>query len=153
MLLATDKRSFVSVPIDHIDKIWPLIDELVDRALRYAHGELTKDQVKGYLKSADMQLWAVIDEEEKKVLMIVITAVTDMPNFKVCRVALTSGGSVGMWRIASEHIEDWARSQGCQRLDAYTRPGVAKTMKRSGWTQLYTVIGKDLGDGDGQTED
>ena len=41
-------------------------------------------------------------------------------------------------------IEAWARTQGCDHMDAFVRKGLAKKMAKIDYKQEYVVLGKDL---------
>lgn len=78
------------------------------------------------LLKGDWQLWVVWDGT---VRAIVITELyKDVSGMKCCMIRVCTGNGAKDWSHLIGFIEDWARGQGCERLDMLARKGWAKRL-------------------------
>lgn len=133
-----------AVPKDLVDSIWPEVEGYLQSALDQAHGEMNIQDVQNFIMMGNCQLWVVLNKKKESVEMAVVTEVIDHKRIKVCRFFLVGGGNTNMWLIASEHIQEWAKSIDCYRLEGMCRPGLEKVLKPIGYKKLYTVLAKEI---------
>lgn len=133
------------VNIRDIDTLWPLVKDLLQRAIDRNQGEFTLEDIYDSLVLGTMTLWIAYDKDRK----IQASAVCEMRRFSqrlICYIILLSGEGFEDWHWAINAIEEWARENGADAIAAYTRLGFIKTMKKYGFRVPYTVIQKDLTD-------
>jgi hypothetical protein len=120
-----------------IESYWPQVLPLINSALEYSD-KYTSQFIYESLKSRDMQLWLSIDGE---IEACCITRIENFPTGKVCTIFLVAGKNMDHWLRFEEQIERWAKSQGCQSIEAYGRPGWVRV---TGWEQIHVVIRKRI---------
>jgi hypothetical protein len=64
-----------------------------------------------------------------------------------CNLVVTGGVQFKRWQKLIGTIKDWAREQGCTRLEASGRAGWERAVKRDGWVKIRTTIEMDLQNG------
>ncbi len=139
-----DHLFITAVDTEKIDALWPGVKGFLQSALDYSHGAMNIDDVKNFLMIGNLNLWVVLDKKSKKIRMAIVTEVLQHRRKKICRCILAGGGNAKMWVITSGHIETWAKSTGCDRLESSCRAGFEKVFKESGYKKLYTVLAKEL---------
>jgi hypothetical protein len=118
--------------------VWPQVEPLLNKALLRRHGEYTSEDILGFLRSRDMQLWTASDGV---IRAAAISQIISYPQLKVCLFTHLGGSGLRFWKAAQPLIESWARSQGCQALRAGGRRGWARVF---GMQEVYTVAEKRL---------
>ena len=136
--------TLVGVPQDSVDLVWGKAQPLLERALGYADGEFTIEDVLKFILDRTMQLWVLLDAETDDVVMAATTEMTSCPRMKVCRVVLMGGVSMDVWQDQVPVFEDWARQNGCQMFEIYGRKGLAKKLTQLGYETKYYVNRKQL---------
>lgn len=97
-----------------------LLAEMIERH----HGELSLYGVADRFLSRDWIMWLVWAGEVRAVLATELYH--DVGGEKRCRIPFCTGHGARQWVGLLSRIEDWARSEGCQRLDMIARKGWAK---------------------------
>ncbi len=135
-----------AVPRDLVDSIWPEVLPLISPVMRFANGTMDADDLKSFIGKGDMQLWVVIDKVTQKIPLVVVTEIVLYPKLKSCRIVLVNGDGLKNMRIAVDHVENWARSIDCKRIEGSGRQalGIGRILKASGFKHISTHIGKDL---------
>lgn len=73
-----------------------------------------------------------------------VTQVVQHPQLKVCSFWLAGGDLDELVNKMRPEVEDWARSQGCERMITPGRFGWARVLKPEGYEPLWAIISKDL---------
>lgn len=120
-------------------QIWESIKPLVESACLSSKGRFNAEDVKRWLDDGTWQLWAVEDEGIKA---ICTTEIINYPGLKVCRVNIVTGKGRHDWQHFRFLIEEWARSQGCKRIEALARKGWARVFTEYEMTHVF--IEKEL---------
>lgn len=135
----------VGVPSTALETVWPKVAPMLERALRRADGDFTLADVYEWLAGREWQLWLWIEGAEVK--CAATTTIITWPQRKVCSVPLVGGGSLkAWWSQGVDQIAEWAKGQGCDRLEGYDPRG-AKTVwgyVLPGWFGAWTVIRRAL---------
>lgn len=126
------------VLFSEIEKVWDKVSPLIERALQYADGKFTIESVKNSLVSRNMQLWVYINNDIKS---CAVTQIHSYPNKKVCSVLFAAGQDVHEWLQFMTLVEEWARSNLCESIEIYGRPGWERLL---GWERIHVVIRKNL---------
>ena len=128
---------------EEIDKVWPLAKELVHKACIRAGGFTSEEHIKENCKQGTMQLWlAVTDTNE--ILCVGVTEIRDYPNYKVCDAKIVTGKRYKEWFDQIDKVAEWAKEQGCKKMELFARPGWEKIMKPKGYVKTHVQIEKDL---------
>ena len=91
-----------------------------------------------------MQLWVVYDEE-KQIKCALTTEVIEYPRKKVCRIVSLGGRNLDEWvERWLDILERWAEENDCDSIETYCRKGFIKKLEKFGYTNTYTVLGKEL---------
>ena len=126
------------IPLRDLHLAWPELWPLLEPAVRRTPD---KPDVLARLIARDAQLWAVYDDDNKAVAVIV-TQITCQSDGKRCRLWLVGGSRVPAW--ADDFLcklEPWARSLGCVALWGAGREGWDRIVKRKGGTSIGTIAG------------
>tara|TARA_R100000664_G_scaffold2953_1_gene6919 strand:+ start:546 stop:968 length:423 start_codon:yes stop_codon:yes gene_type:complete len=127
-----------------IPYIWNQVKPLVDKALEYSSGEITSNDLLKLLLNGRNELWCGIDDTG--VTSAGITEIVTYPQKRILRIitwATRSGKDQELWTGALSNVEEYARHNGCDLLEAYARKGLAKKLK---WDSELVIITKNLGD-------
>ncbi|MGB0854956.1 MAG: hypothetical protein ACPGSI_16790 [Pikeienuella sp.] len=92
------------------------------------------------IRDRKRQLWIAWNGMVKAVCL---TAIAD-DRQKSCLVTHCAGSGFRDWAHMIEGIANWARAEGCQRIEATTRPGWEKALKKFGLTKSHVVLEKRL---------
>jgi hypothetical protein len=134
--------------VDH----WRTIEPAIASALKSSVGESTTYDYLTWLQNPDYyQCWAV--EEEGLIVNVSITKVNTYATHKSLHLITTTGINGGRWdtyKEAHHTIEDYARQQGCRRIEMYGRKGWSKILGRLNgsrnekYKEVYTVHSMEL---------
>jgi hypothetical protein len=84
-----------------------------------------------------MQFWS----HEKS---CIVTQIINLPRLKLCFLFLGAGELAGI-EILVGLVTQWARDQGCTRMEFIGRPGWERTfLNRTGWTTTAICMEKPL---------
>ena len=140
-----DKRfQLIGVPSLSVEEIWPRVEHLIKKGLEHGRGELDETDVLKFLIERVMQLWVVMDMLDNKPVMAGCTEIVNYPRKKICRAVVLGGNHIEEWMSHVKGIEEWARTKGCDHMDAFVRKGLAKKMAKIDYKQEYVVLGKDI---------
>lgn len=128
------------VPSTQIDLAWPVAKQFVQVALDRTEGEMSIKDVYNALLEQDMQLWILIDG--LNVIGALVTQIIVFPGVKACRYVTLGGDVHGDFEAITDLIEEWAATQGCERMEIIGRPGWAKALKDFGYRQAYSYVTK-----------
>ena len=127
---------------NEIPYIWIDIKPLIDKALVHANGEmLTSDVLKLLLENKE-HLFIGFDNDE--ILSALVGEIIHYPQKKVFRIitwSTKSGHDYEAWIDLFDTIEYFAKSKGCDSIEAWTRKGLARKLK---WDNEYSVITKNI---------
>ena len=125
-----------------IPYIWVDVKPLIDKALVHANGEmLTSDVLKLLLENKE-HLFIGFDNDE--ILSALVGEIIHYPQKKVFRIitwSTKSGHDYEEWIDLFGTIEYFAKSKGCDSIEAWTRKGLARKLK---WDNEYSVITKNI---------
>jgi hypothetical protein len=128
----------VPVPADKLNAVWPALSKWVDRARSEAHMPVDLDAIKAKLDARDMQLWGVrIDGRT-------VGAVVSEVYGTTCALPYVAGEHIREWLHLLSVIEEWARQNGCTRIEGNGRAGWERLLKRQGWRAVQVTVVKEL---------
>jgi len=108
----------------------------LERALAIAGNTHTLADIKDALDRREMQAWVKGDS-------FAITSVHQAPRKKILNVFLAVGELEDVLSLEPQ-IEDFARSEGCDFIEAIARPGWRRSAARRGWKSKQEIYRKEL---------
>jgi len=128
---------------DMVDAFWPVVEEFFARAVKRADlPEFTLAAVYIDIKSDNAELW--IFNDDNRIYGIVVATFTYARGFPIYELYVTAGDEIERWANQISIIEERARELGAKRLDISGRRGWLRMYRDNGFSELYTVIGKEL---------
>jgi hypothetical protein len=133
---------FYGVLSDGIDDVWPDFFPYLQATLQRGNERHDAASIWKALHEKDMQLWLAYDDSGCRGFCI--TQVINYPCEKSCQIIFGGGIFDKNWRGFLDHIEDWARFNGCHSIEILGRIGWNKVFKSSGYDFRYAVVAKKL---------
>ena len=131
---------------------WRTIEPAISSALKSSVNESTTYDYLTWLQDpACYQCWAVQDEEI--IVNISVTKINTYATHKSLHLVTTTGINGGRWdtyKEAHHIIEDYARSQGCRRIEMYGRKGWSRILnklegsQKEKYKEVYVVHSMEL---------
>lgn len=131
---------------------WRTIEPAIDSALKSSVGESTTYDYLTWLQNPDYyQCWVVQDEES--IVNISITKINTYATHKALHLVTTTGINGARWdsyKTAHHTIEQFARDQGCRRIEMYGRKGWSRVLdkltgsKNEKYKEVYVVHSMEL---------
>ncbi len=129
---------------DRIDDVWDRCSKFIEMGINHSQCELSTMDYYDRLVNQEMQLWVVYDEE-KQIKWALTTEVIEYPRKKVCRIVSLGGRNLDEWvERWLDILERWAEENDCDSIETYCRKGFIKKLEKFGYTNTYTVLGKEL---------
>ncbi len=87
-----------------------------------------------------MQLWTVHDGDELKA--VCITEILQYPAMQVLSIIVLTGEDREVWTHHADFLKHKAKEWGCQRLEAWARPGWSRVLKD--WRHTHSLLEVDV---------
>jgi hypothetical protein len=124
------------VPVEHIDSVWPSVEQYLKGAADYTYGRFTVEDIKNRLYTAPQQLWIAYDEEI--VYGAVVTEITQYPQMRTLVMHFTGGVELPKWKNEMlQMLQRFAKDQGCSVIESYGRIGWEKVFKNDGFKSRF----------------
>lgn len=131
------------IPHNFIEHFWSFAEPYIKRALDHAGGEFTPADFKASCIKRDMQLWLI--SQDKRVHGAITTELVVYPNKKHCRIITLAGSNFIEWvALANATLDAWAKEQGCDAMECYTRRGFVPKLVPLGYKHRHSVLIKEL---------
>jgi len=117
--------------------------EWTNKALKYAHGETSPEDMVKAFQEGRMQVWAVFDDA--KLVGVATTEVVDYPRLAVLRVVTLQGSNLSVW--ASHLLEallTFCKEQGLERIEVVGRRGWVRKLAPLGFREIYSVVAREV---------
>jgi hypothetical protein len=134
----------VKFEAERVKEVWILVKDLIQKACDYSDGFADAEDFKKWLEQGTMQLWVAWDNEEKKVKCVCITEVKQYPKYKVCGCKITTGSSFKQWVDFMDYVMEWAKEEGCRKMEIHTRPGWERILKPKGFFKTHVQLERML---------
>lgn len=125
-----------------VEFAWHVVEPLIEAALARGQSEYSSEYIRHCLRVGTMAMWAIYDGPT--VHAVVVTEIGVHPEYRVMRVVLLSGKDMEQWTHLEGILEMHARQHNCAFIEAWTRPGMAKAVKKLGYETVYHVIRKPV---------
>lgn len=132
-----------AVPADRVTLYWPHVESHIASAIAdYGHSWSIKD-VFDDLMSSQMQLWVVWSG--KLINGVICTHIYESGRGKTCAMPVVASSRMAdVFGEALRVIEEFAKANGCKRLQGAGRKGWERALKPLGWTAITTQVEKVL---------
>ena len=133
----------------HIDVIWPYVEDLLQKPLHRALGEVSLNDVKEWLKGDLQQLWVGIDETKKEIVLAFTTQLYTYTTQRHLRIHLTGAKdhTINNWiNEWVEPVEKFCKENGIRYIETCGRDGWTRLLKKKGYEKYYTVLVKEIKD-------
>lgn len=122
--------------------MWFNVKPLIEKALVHANGEMLSSDILKLLLENREHLFIGYDNDE--ILSALVGEIITYPQKKTFRIitwSTKSGHDYESWIDLFDTIEYFAKSKGCDSIEAWTRKGLARKLK---WDNEYSVITKNI---------
>ena len=134
----------VKFEAEKVKEVWILVKDLIQKACDFSDGFADAEDFKKWLEQGTMQLWVAWDNEEKKVKCVCITEIKQYPKYKVCGCKITTGSNFKKWVDFMDFVMEWAKQEGCRKMEIHTRPGWERVLKSKGFFKTHVQLEKML---------
>lgn len=131
---------FTGVKSENIADWWDGIEWMVKDIAARSHGRHTVRSLVDMILEQRAQMWISIRDEKPESLTL--TMISVYPDTKICTLFASCGHNPQNWAGFIENIEEWARNEGCSRIEAVARPGWQKRL--SDYKRTHVVLEKSL---------
>ncbi len=93
-----------------------------------------------------MLVWLAMKPHAKTFIAMVITELVDFSRMRVLRIILANGlkGHLREWLALLPALEEWAKVEGCQRVEIQGRKAWEKLGEPRGYGFEHLVVSKEL---------
>jgi hypothetical protein len=102
---------------------------------------MTEASTLAELKSGDMQLWAIGDNESERLVTVGCTKIIQYPEIRSCCLVLCAGDHMEAWLETLDVVKDWAKGLGCEFFEVHGRPGWEKVL---GFQKEAVILRQEL---------
>ena len=135
------------VPTGYVQFVWPVIKDFVDKSAAYSGGRTSSEKIKKDCEDGTVFLWVAHDDEHET-HGFVTGQLSDYSDMKVLALQFTGGRKLKEWANDMwSALEDFARENGCSKIEGAGRIGWLRFMKQFGCTPAFYIYEKDLRDG------
>lgn len=129
------------IPSEMVPGLWHYAEPYIKRALDHTSGELLPNDLKAACLDRSVQLWLAV--KNNRVVGAVTTEIVTYPQRKHCRIITLAGSGADEWtRGLDETLTEWAKTQGCQSMEAYVRKGYVPKLTQLGYKHKYSSVHK-----------
>lgn len=130
----------IYVSPDYIDHAWPLVQEHIERGLKPSNGRINAEDVRQFLKDDLMQLFLIMRGDA--CIGSIVTEFVNYPRKRICRVVSLGGKYLREWVDLKEQLGEWARTEGCAGIEAWSRRGMTRYLPS--WRTGVVLLETDL---------
>ena len=136
-------RQLLWVQADILDTVWWGAVPLLLEGKKYWEEFMTLESIYNSIKSGDLQLWLMNDEDE--FLLAMLTQLIRYPKILDLRLVWIGGEDLASGiELFFDYIELWGHRQGASRVTVSGRKGWIRRLLKSGYKlESYTVC-KDI---------
>ena len=141
-----------AVPTEYVQQIWPQVEPLVQKAVKYTYGRHNTTDILDLLLNYDHALWIAFNED--KILGAGITSFIQYPQAKYLNFLFCGGEKLKAWKDPMlALLRRWAKDNHCDGIEGTARIGWANIFKRDGYKPVWHTYQLPLDNGDEGTTD
>jgi len=126
------KTYITGIPSSQIPKVWDDCVDFIELGNSKSQDEMTIQDIYELLCNAEMQLWVIINDDEK-ILGAGTTQILDYPNKKICRIVTLGGRNFENWIESINIIEEWSKTMNCESVEFFCRKGFQRKLENYGY--------------------
>ena len=138
----------VRIPIQELDKVWPIVDKDIRDALAYSSQLNDSNFVYETAKQGKFQVWVLWDKAKEqtneKYFGVVITEIIKRKLGKVCHIYIMTGKQRHKWQYLIKDIEKFAKQEDCKMMELIARPCWQKVLNNFGYNRTHVVLEKKI---------
>jgi len=135
----------VYVPKQNIKEVFPIVQDSIDKALKYSGNHFIVDDIYNDLLEGKMQLWVLWNLNKKQNFQgCGVTKILQRTNSKALNIFIVTGRNRKQWQDKMPLVEDWAKQNGCTHIETYARPGWSKLLKEQDYKITHYLLEKKL---------
>lgn len=123
------------IPYWKIDELWSMVEGYIESASQSANGRFTSEDAKKFFKQKDWVLWCSI--RNKNIEAIAATEILQYSQKKMCMVRILTGKDYANWVQLEDDIANWAKTIGCDGMEAIARKGWARVFKQYEMSHVF----------------
>lgn len=127
------------VPKNLVDTAWLDAGMFIREAMA-RNGRFPVEEIYKACKDGRMQLWTVYDGDDIKA--VCVTEILKYPAMQALSIIVLTGEDRESWLHHAEFLKQKAREWGCQRLEAWARPGWSRVLKD--WRHTHSLLEVDV---------
>jgi len=135
------EHQLVAIEPDELGSVWDLIEPFMFEVIDGCNGRHTMESLISEITNRELALWAVVGASGPRALVGTQILVASS-GLRSLTIRFTVGKGLHAWIGLLDDLEDYARSQGCTRVETYSRKGWAKHMPDYKLTHI--LLEKDL---------
>ena len=130
------------IAVDRLNTIWPAVLPWFESIEARSKGRESVALIRSDLETENAQLWCWWRHGLKA---LAVTEIKQHPGVKVCHVRICTGAERHLWLAKGlEGIEAWAKSIGCDEIDADARIGWERDLKGLGYRKHHFFCSKRI---------
>ena len=138
----SSSANLVTIPGDYVERVWPLIEGMAEKACTEWHGCYAPEDIKKLSQEKKIQLWTAW--RGKKPVCLLGTQIYSHPQMKVCEIMFVGGEDMDSWVDYMKELMDWATQMGCRSLVARGRLGWERVLKQYGFEADRILLRREL---------
>lgn len=130
--------------IEQINNCWDEISPLLSLAIDYSNGELDLESVKSRINSGEVMVAAVFNDGNL-IAAVTFEQVVFETGKRVLNIQLAGGTDIDLWFDGVENLANaLAERYLCDDIYIIGRKGWVRKMKSLGYTEVHTVLRKEV---------
>lgn len=139
--LSSAEICWFGVPAEDIPLWRDAARPFIERALGHGNGEFTAADIEAALRARAMQLWLMREGGAVRGALVTELAIYPRKRTAILRLFAADHGLRAAWRPLLAVVESWARTQGCDGIEVFGRPGWARILD---YELTHVVLRKEL---------
>jgi len=132
------------VPLNNVGTLWNDIETFLGPAIARSRNRWDMESVRESLLNEERHLWVAFDEN-KKIDGIATTEFVMYPRRKMLSIEYLGGKNMNEWGWdLLERLNDWAKDNKCDGIEAMARHGFWKWLEQDGFERSYTIYEKEV---------
>jgi hypothetical protein len=128
------------IPPNYVAQMWPKVSNMLEKAMNYAKGEISLEQLKVYLTRGEYQLMIYLQNGE--IIGAIVIEWINYPNDRVMFINAIGGKTHA---DCVEKMYLWAKSLGATAVRGSAHESVARLWKmKYGFNTIYYTVEKRL---------
>ena len=130
------------VPLEHVNQIWPSVEQYIADAMEHAADEYTVSDVRVMVTQGTWVLVVAVDEANT-IHGAAVLFYFNRPSERVGFIVAV-GGKLVTSKAAWAQLDNILRSNGATYIEAAGRESMVRLCSRAGLKSKYTIVGKKL---------